>query len=106
MKNAENDYGLIRQISFRAWFLAKLNLIVWAAGTKRKAAQQLGVTETTLYAWYADDNHCLHRRALKALDERYLIAFERKLLHERKLEAKRSANKGDRSELTHEEGML
>jgi hypothetical protein len=83
--NEEQTYGLTRQLSFRNALLAKLNLIVWAYRGKRPAARKMGIAAQTLFGWFADNTKVsFRRRCARLIDEHYALAFEKRLLKEKK----------------------
>lgn len=90
LEQALSDAGVVRQISFRAALLAKLNLIVWAAKSKKAAAKAIGVPRSTICRWYADDTSALEYRNLIKVDTAYRIAFEKREIHEGRLARRRA----------------
>lgn len=77
--------GLVRQLPFRLGLQAKLRLIVWAAGGKKRAARKMGIYYRNLCRWSNDETMFPTLKYLKKIDEAYTLAFEKRVVHEQRL---------------------
>lgn len=85
----------VRQISFHNHLLVKLSLIVWAAGGKNRAQRKLGVARETFFRWFRP-GHFPQRSRLNLIDDAYAAAFEKRSLHEKRLEQRRKRDQARR----------
>lgn len=89
--------GLVRQLPFRLGLQAKLRLIVWAAGGKKRAARKMGVYYRNLCRWANDEKMFPTLKYLKKIDEAYTAAFEKRIIHEQRLLRQRTRRKALRT---------